>query len=254
MSQDLGIEELKTRLIDIKKRGWIPSKRRGNTGIGYTLESLLGISENNCKDPDFGQIEIKSQRQNSSSMVTLFTFNKGIWVVKQADVIKKYGYRDTNERDSLYSTVNGTIPNAQGLLLTVDNSLKLSHLDGTGIAEWPGEVLTQRFKEKLSALVLVEAETRENSDGREEFNYQKAYFLTEPNTQNFLDLIRAGHIMVDLRMHIRNNGSVKDHRAAIRTEERRLTRDNSSVRNHGTAFRIEERYLNLCFANREQIL
>ena len=42
--------------------GYVVSLRNGNTGIGYTLETLLGLEENNLKTPDFGDIELKSQR------------------------------------------------------------------------------------------------------------------------------------------------------------------------------------------------
>ncbi len=32
---------------EIKPKGFVPSTRRGPTGIGHTLETLLGIYENN---------------------------------------------------------------------------------------------------------------------------------------------------------------------------------------------------------------
>ena len=41
------------------------------TGIGYTLESLLGITENNLKLPDLGSVELKSQRKGVSNRVTM---------------------------------------------------------------------------------------------------------------------------------------------------------------------------------------
>ena len=34
--------------------GWITTHRAGPTGIGKTLEDLLGIQENNIDGPDFG--------------------------------------------------------------------------------------------------------------------------------------------------------------------------------------------------------
>ena len=44
--------------------GWIPTHRQGPTGIGKTLEDLLGIVENNIDEPDFGEYELKSCRIN----------------------------------------------------------------------------------------------------------------------------------------------------------------------------------------------
>ena len=60
----MKLQEFKAKLKDIEKRGFITSKRKSNTGIGYTLETLLGIKENNIKLPDLGKIELKSKRKN----------------------------------------------------------------------------------------------------------------------------------------------------------------------------------------------
>ncbi len=57
----------------ICQMGWIKTHRSGPTGIGKTLEDLLGIVENNIDGPDFGDYELKSCRLNSNSMLTIFT-------------------------------------------------------------------------------------------------------------------------------------------------------------------------------------
>jgi hypothetical protein len=57
----------------IKNMGWITTHRSGPTGIGKTLEDLLGIPENNYHEPDFGEYELKSCRLDSNSMLTMFT-------------------------------------------------------------------------------------------------------------------------------------------------------------------------------------
>lgn len=57
----------------IKEMGWIRTHRAGPTGVGKTLEDLLGIEENNHDAPDFGEYELKSCRVNSQSMLTMFT-------------------------------------------------------------------------------------------------------------------------------------------------------------------------------------
>ena len=209
------------------------SLRRGNTGIGYTLETLLELDENNLRTPDLGDIELKSQRNGVSNRVTMFTFNRGVWKIRQRDLIERYGYVDTNGRPSLYCTVDSK-PNNQGLYLKVEEDIvRLYHVDNTCIAEWLGEVVIDRFRSKMPALVVVYADTRINSDNREEFWFNEAYLLTNPDRDHFLDLIKQDIVIVDVRMHLRANGS---------------------VRNHGTGFRIEERFLNLCFGSRERII
>ena len=65
----MDIAELKDKLSEINQKGYIVSLRKGNTGVGYTLETLLGLKENNLKTPDFGDVELKSQRNGVSNQL-----------------------------------------------------------------------------------------------------------------------------------------------------------------------------------------
>jgi len=67
------IERLKA--ITIKEKGYIKTHRKGNTGIGKTLEDLLGITENNIPGPNTAMIELKSARKNVSSMLIHYSQN-----------------------------------------------------------------------------------------------------------------------------------------------------------------------------------
>jgi hypothetical protein len=68
-----GYYEIIKKLKEIKKMGYIKTRRAGNTGVGKTLEDLLGIKENNIPGPNAHMIELKAARKNASSMLTLFT-------------------------------------------------------------------------------------------------------------------------------------------------------------------------------------
>ena len=229
----MDIAQLKEKLSEIKQTGYVVSLRRSNTGIGYTLETLLELRENNLQTPDLGNIELKSQRNGVSNRVTMFTFNRGVWKIRQRDLIEDYGYVDTKGRSALYCTVDSR-SNNQGLYLKVEEeAVRLYHVNDTLIAEWPGEILIETFRNKMPALVVVYADTRVNSDNKEEFWFNEAYFFTNPDEDNFLDLIKKDIVIVDVRMHLRQN---------------------RMVRNHGTGFRIDERFLNQCFGNREKII
>ena len=46
----LGYDEVVKKLREIKEMGYIKTHRAGDTGIGKTLEDLLGIKENNIPD------------------------------------------------------------------------------------------------------------------------------------------------------------------------------------------------------------
>ncbi|MHA1769847.1 MAG: MvaI/BcnI family restriction endonuclease [Candidatus Thorarchaeota archaeon] len=70
--------ELRKRITDIVKRGWIRSGRPGNDGsVGNTIEDLLGIPENNLQVADAGQFEIKGKRAQSDALLTLFHLDPG---------------------------------------------------------------------------------------------------------------------------------------------------------------------------------
>ena len=85
----MNISYLKDKLSEINQMGYVVSLRKSNTGIGYTLETLLGLEENNLKTPDFGDIELKSHRNGVSNRVTMFTFNRGVWKMKPEGSARK---------------------------------------------------------------------------------------------------------------------------------------------------------------------
>jgi len=249
----MDIPQLKETLSDINRRGYIVSLRKGNTGIGYTLETLLGVAENNMRSPDLGNIELKetslgvaennmrspdlgnielkSRRIKSTSLLTMFTFNYSIWKIEQEELIKQYGYYKDG-RWALYTTVKNK-PNNRGFFIKVEQDyVRLYHEDGLCAIEWQLEGLINDLKNKFSNVLLVEAESRK-SEGQEEFWYKEAYLLTGIIVEKFLEYIKNGTIAIDLRMHINKNGG---------------------VRNHGTGFRLHRRYLNSCFNNTERLL
>ena len=127
----MNLKEIQERLKELKNCGFIPTHRKGPTGIGHTLEQELQLDENNLAIPDLGgRVELKANRKKSGSMVTLFTFNQSVWQVAQKEVIEKFGYVDEEGRQVLYSTVFHGSGNPQGLEIQIDRSthkVYLSH-------------------------------------------------------------------------------------------------------------------------------
>jgi len=68
-----SFDELVRKLEEIKRRGYIKTHRTGATGIGKTLEDLLGIKENNVPGPNAVMLELKSARKGRKNMITLIT-------------------------------------------------------------------------------------------------------------------------------------------------------------------------------------
>ena len=228
--RQLTIGKFKVKFVQVKKKGWVKSKRKGPTGIGQTLEGLLGIEENNIALPDLGNIELKAHRIGSSSMITLFTFNKKAWKMNPLDAIKKYGTRDDNGRLGMYFTMART-PNSMGLFLNVDETtISVRHVSGELVAEWQLENLTNRFMQKTPGLVLVSAFSEMRGD-TEWFKYDRAQLLTGTSSDIIYNQLVSGNILVDLRLHDKG----------------------TSARNHGTGFRATEDKLTSLFKNVAEI-
>jgi len=123
----MTLKEIQKRLSALKSKGFVPTQRRGPTGIGHTLEQELNIDETNIAIPDIGgRVELKANRRHTSSLITLFTFNRGIWQIPQKEVIENYGYVDKDGRNALYNTIYVGKQNSQGLTLIIDKKNNLN--------------------------------------------------------------------------------------------------------------------------------
>jgi hypothetical protein len=144
MPQKMSIAEFSAKFNDIKSRGFVPSLRKGPTGIGFTLETLLGIGENNEDIPDIEGAELKAHRHNVNSMITLFTFNHKAWKMQPLEAVKTYGSLDRNGRQGLYYTMS-LKPNSAGLFLHIDETeVSVRHISGNVVTAWPLESLGKR--------------------------------------------------------------------------------------------------------------
>jgi len=213
----MNLKSFERRFRDIKKQGWVMSQRKGPTGIGHTLEKLLGLKENNIALPDLKHVELKAHRIGSSSMITLFTFNRKVWRMKQLEAVRAYGTPDKNGRMGLYFTMS-RMPNSTGLFLHVEKeSISVRHISGALIAEWPLDGLARQFVRKLPALVFVSGFSEMRGD-LEWFKYDRAQILRETSPEIIRSQILSGNILVDLRLHDKV----------------------TCARNHGTGFRAYE--------------
>lgn len=105
--------QLLSKLADIYRKHWIPSKKLGAGGLsypysarnggGYTLEAELGISPNGYSEPDFLGWEIKQygvgdfERFRPKSPVTLMTPEPTGGIYRDegvASFLRSYGYAD----------------------------------------------------------------------------------------------------------------------------------------------------------------
>ncbi|NLH39818.1 MAG: hypothetical protein GX445_07130 [Elusimicrobia bacterium] len=220
----MDLKEFEKKLSELKEKGFVPSTRKGPTGIGHTLETYLGIKENNMPLPDIGYAEIKAHRTDSNNMITLFTFNRKVWQMPPLEAVKKYGSLDRNGRKGLYYTMS-LKPNNAGLFLYVDDKdISVRHISGEIIAIWSLKNLAETFIKKIPSLILVSAFAEER-DGREWFHFYRAQLLQGTSPELLSNQFKAENIFVDLRLHDKG----------------------TTARNHGTGFRVYENKLPYLF-------
>ena len=233
----MTLPELKRKLKGIKALGFIKTHRKGDTGIGKTLEDLLGIKENNIPLPDIGEIaELKAYRRSASSMLTLFTLEpqpKG--GDRDRILLDNFGYskRDNGRSKELHSTLSCKRYNNQGLKLKVEKDKVRIVGKGKRLnIYWDMEDLRKKFEAKLPALVYALADCKEVK-GTEHFHFNQAYFLEGFDFDHFKNMVKKDAIVVDFRMFYRPSGS---------------------VRNHGTGFRVKINQLYNCFDTKVELV
>ena len=213
---------------ELSAKGFVPTLRRGSTGIGYTLETMLDIEENNSPGGDFMGMELKAFRDddlkmNDSEKMNLF-LKEPKWIdgLKSADRIRNYGYVDANGRTALYSTVKIEANSHKFAFEIEEDSSKVwMTFDGKRIAYWSREILAHRLKEKHSETVFVSAHARGKGKG-EEFHYYGVTWCREPSVDAFVSLLRKGEVMLELRMHLKESGTVRNHGSCFRIKQNRI--------------------------------
>jgi hypothetical protein len=202
----MTLREFQKSFAKLKALNWVKSERRGPTGIGQTLEKLIGLSENNIALPDLGKIELKAHRINSSSMITLFTFNRKVWKMRPLEAIKKYGTPDEDGRLGLYFTMSPT-PNSTGLFLHIESeTISVRHVSGEIIAEWQLQTLAERFIKKIPALILASAFSEMRGDV-EWFKFDRAQLLTGTSAEIISSQIYNKDVILDIRFSPRTKNN-----------------------------------------------
>ena len=234
----ISYEEMIEKLREIKEQNYIKTHRSGTTGIGKTLEDLLGIKENNMPSPNGIRTELKSARKNATSMLTLFT-KSPLPAKANSVLLSKFGYesRRGNGRKELHTTVNAIeynqLKGTRGFKVDIDeNRVNLVTIDKEIIGYWDKETLRTSFERKLPKILYVKADSR-GKGCYEEFWFNEAWLLSGFDFDNFVRLLKESVVLVDIRIGQYPNGRPHD---------------------HGTGFRVLPDKLDLCFSYRERIM
>ena len=230
----------------VRDMGFVKSHRAHNTGIGKTLEDLMGIEENNDAIPDFGDIEIKAQRKMAGSYVTLFT--KSPSHPKSANSILRDNFGEENEDNpelkklhvSMFSSHYSNTYGKWGFRLRPSDSENKLFIDVKDLntdkrkdisAYYDYAVLKDIIFKKLNILAFVSTESK-MVNGKEHFHFTDCTVYHECDFQNFISLIEQDKIMYDIRIGSYKSGSMY-----------------GKVHDHGSGFRVKRDNFNDVFSD-----
>ena len=238
-------EKLIEKLKEIADLGWIENKRFGNHGgIGNTLEDLLGIEENNLPIPNAAEWELKAQKQNTSSLTTLFHSEPSPRAIKFVPMIllPKYGWKHQKAgikypetEMSFRQTIHGQVYSDRGFTVIIDNNNKKilisfnrnkvheKHADWlenvkekVGLDElnpqpyWGFDDLKHKAGTKLLNAFYVKADVKKDKISKKEYyRYNQVLMLEKFNFNGFLKCLEEGNILVDFDARTGHNHGTK---------------------------------------------
>lgn len=216
-SADSALSELLDRFDEIKVRGWVDTLREGDTGVGYTFETMLGIKENNDQTADYKGIEIKCKGLKEgayakSGKINLFQSGP-TWLLKcrAKDRLRILGKPGEDGLYSCYSQVTTTANNLGLMLQVVDSNSKIDlKKNSEAMGYWLSAKLGRRLAEKHSRAAFVKARTRQTKS-KTQYAYEELVYCDQPSIQRFLDLVAQRNIVFEFTMSEKLNGTVRNH-------------------------------------------
>jgi len=236
-------DEFIEKLREANKKGWILNTRKGNDGsVGKVLEDFLGIPENNLPIPNGAEWELKSQRKNTSSLLTLCHMEPSPRAMKFVPEIllpyygwphDKAGNKYPATEMSFRCTVGASKYTDRGFKLFVNRESQrveftwdssqcsprhaewINHLkDTVGLGPfstnpyWGFNDLFAKTGTKLINCFFVLADVKKEN-GEEYFHYNEAYMLQDFNVKSFIDAIEEGYVCVDFDARTGHNHGTK---------------------------------------------
>ena len=237
-------ESLASILNKIRDQGWIRTVRKGNDGgVGNTLEDLLGIEENNLPLPNTGEWELKCQRADTTSLITLFHMEPSPRAFKFVPRIllpnygwphKKAGRKHPQTEMSFRQTLQANKRTDRGFAVVVNREYGrievsfdsnavdtqahdgwLSHVERqTGLGEidpqpyWGVDDIFYAAACKLGKTLYAVADHRKVR-GVEFFRYSEFLMLESITREKFIKAIESGDIQVDFDARTGHNHGTK---------------------------------------------
>lgn len=235
-----NVDLLINKFEHIKEMGWIPSIKKGTSGIGLTFENLIGVTENEFEIPDFNGIELKTKRNKSNSYTTLFNATPDGPHFHEVERLKNtYGYPHSKAKEykvlnvstfcnhlnnigiKYYSKLKIDYPNQKLFLLIYNKNKELIEKE----VFWYFDTLKEKLLRKLSVLAFINADTK-IVNNTEYFKYCKITIYLLKDFDTFLSLLEQGIIRITFKINVTLSGPRK-----------------GKICDHGTGFDIQEKDL-----------
>ncbi|MBU1136145.1 MAG: MvaI/BcnI restriction endonuclease family protein [Nanoarchaeota archaeon] len=232
------LQKFKEDFEEIRKKGFVESHRIHNTGIGKTFEDLVNVKENNKQEVDYlEKLELKSSRELSGSMVTLFTKSPSYPPKANTQLRLKFG-KDENGLKILHTTISGnkfnTFLGRYGFKLEIDEKEKRIYILVKDLKSetslnfdcyYAFEDIKKIVEGKCRNIAFITAKHKEEN-GQEFFHFEKAILLTGLTFNKFLEGIKNGDILYDIRIGVykrgKNMGKTHDHGSGFRIKKNQI--------------------------------
>ena len=243
-------EELIESIREISDEGWHKSVKntintRNDGAVGNTLEKLLGITENNLPIPNAAEWELKGQRKDTKSLITLKHIEPSPTAVRFVPHIllplygwkhKHAGKKHPDTEMSFRSTTKAAQFTSRGFTISIDRTQRKirfifdsSQVDTSqpDIKEWLSSVekrvglgpitpepywgfedLKYAFGTKLKNCFNIVAD-RKIVDSHEYFKYEQLFILTGFSFDKLLDCFDRGRAFVDFDARTGHNHGTK---------------------------------------------
>jgi hypothetical protein len=213
---DQPLEQLLSAFDRVRELDWVESQRQGDTGVGFTFESLLGIKENNDRRADFMGIELKCKLARNASIASgkINLFQQGPEWVNRMPMTRRLrvlGQRRPDGRYACFSQVTSQ-PNNLGLQLlpvTAENRIDLLK-NFQLVGRWTIPILEKRLTEKHARAAFIKADAR-RSETSTQYRYRELIYCERPSIRRFVDMIGTNEVVFEFTMSEKPGGGIRNH-------------------------------------------
>lgn len=238
------------KVLSDKMDVWQPNQTNPSCdgSDGRQFEIMFGIKENNRSEPDLVNCELKTLRDGSTTMLSLFCKEPLPKGSSSKVLLCRYSWPFPEDdphfgENSFYCSVSGK-PNARGLSYIYDKParrivieydpkyVRESSRDNcdsvlseatSGLAYYDFDLILGLFKKKLNRTLLAISESKKE-DGKYFTKFNEAILYEDLNIEAVERMFEEGKVIIDFRLHTRKL-------------------EGKYCRNHGTIFRIDRSYI-----------